>query len=64
MAASDYCGESEDVPFVVAEGFGGEVGFDGGEEGEGFFFGGGCEGHCGRKMTGGDIQERGVGRSV
>lgn len=43
MAASDDCGESEDVPLVVAEGFGGEVLFDGGEEGEGFFFGWVCE---------------------
>lgn len=38
-------GEGEDVPFGGAEGCGGEVGFEGGEEGEGFFFRWVSEGH-------------------
>ena len=58
VAASDYCGESEDVPFVVAEGLGGEVGFDGGEEGESFFFGGVGEGHCLCRLMGSEVQGR------
>lgn len=45
MAASYNCSEGEDVPFVSTEALAGEVGFDGGEEGEGFFFGGVGEGH-------------------
>lgn len=38
-------GEGEDVPFRGAEGCGGEVGFEGGEEGEGVFFRWVSEGH-------------------
>jgi hypothetical protein len=32
--------------------------FDGGEEGEGFFFGGVCEGHCGCMEVGSVLEMR------
>lgn len=47
MAAGGEGGEGQDVPFFGAEGGGGEGGLEGVEEGEGFLFGGGCEGHFG-----------------
>jgi hypothetical protein len=45
VAAGDEAGEGEDEPFLGAEGAGGEVGFEGAEEGEEVVFGGGGEGH-------------------